>query len=706
VSECGSVSGNSAIRGVSSRWIGSVHDLGLDVEWRAAFVDAGQHVAAAPDTVVVDAGGDLCAGVIDHHSGSPSACSAASLVIAHADLVHTHLVAPWIEEARRREIRGFRWRPTVVTHRAPDFDAIAAVAIVRQLVEQGALPEWCQALAAYATEVDQGHETIRFEDGGPELYTLVLMLSELGASHVCELAASVLPEPVASPDAARLFLGLQLVRLWIDALADAGPLAPCDFRRIRLPSSDPVVARLSAVLEAELGRFMLACDEGYVRLVLDDGLITVPARDRAGLLRIRAAVSGSADERHRSTCAKHFLRSGLMFGAQIPLTVIRLPGPVPDRSRWIIAVDPNVRVSGTSPSLRGLGISLEVEEQRRRGGIDGAGNTSRLGTARFEFAPGIADPWYDGRGHQLTIVDSPREGTVLGEGDILRILRSRFWEPEVSECTFESWRDDEVSPSNAARLVAPGTFARLEELIDFVDCQRSTLSATNVLVAVDCSERWGMEPVARAAHRIAGSGALEIDLGGLRAFVGSRGVFLHADGGVDPGILECIRAELHRAESLLRHLRQVDREIASGSAHDGATVRTSHVRRVAEYYHQLGQRSSPEALQVAAALAEVHAIEQRVRGIGELLERLDDVSERLRGTQLNLIVVVLGAAGLLQVLAAVIELMNVRDQWPWAPWSVAVLTVGLLLVMLVVATRWGRRLLLRIRWVRELVGGG
>jgi len=181
---------------------------------------------------------------------------------------------------------------------------------------------------------------------------------------------------------------------------------------------------------------------------------------------------------------------------------------------------------------------------------------------------------------------------------------------------------------------------------------------------------------------------------------------VHADGGVDPRVLECIRTEVHRAESLLRHLRRVDREIAGGKAHGSATDRTTHVQRVAEYYHRLGQRSSPEALQVAAALAEVHAIEQRVRGIGELLERLDDVGERVRGTQLNLIVVVLGLAGLLQVLAAAIDLMIVRDEWPWAPWAVAGLTVGLLLVMLVVATRWGRRFLLHVRWVRELVGGG
>jgi hypothetical protein len=36
------------------------------------------------------------------------------------------------------------------------------------------------------------------------------------------------------------------------------------------------------------------------------------------------------------------------------------------------------------------------------------------------------DPWYDGRSplHQYTIIDSPRDGTVIGMEDILSILYS------------------------------------------------------------------------------------------------------------------------------------------------------------------------------------------------------------------------------------------------------------------------------------------
>ena len=33
-----------------------------------------------------------------------------------------------------------------------------------------------------------------------------------------------------------------------------------------------------------------------------------------------------------------------------------------------------------------------------------------------------SDPWYDGRGHRYTIVDSPNEGTVLTAEEIERIF--------------------------------------------------------------------------------------------------------------------------------------------------------------------------------------------------------------------------------------------------------------------------------------------
>jgi hypothetical protein len=694
----------SSIRGVSSRWLGAVQDLGIRVEWRAAFVGAGQRVTSAPDTVAIDVGGDLAPGVIDHHAGLPAACSAAALVVERPDLVHSHLVGPWIEESRHRDIRGLPWQPTIVTHRAPDFDSIAGIAIVRRLVEHGDLPDWCHALAGYATEVDQGRELLSIDSGRRELYPLVLTLSVLGSDELMEVARIAGGIELDSEDAARLSVGLELVRLWADPVACGGPMVPAGAARRRLPADHPIVARLDEELGRDLDRFCLARDEGHVRLLPGDGLVSVPARDGDTTVRLRAAVSASADRRHRSSCGKHFLRSGAALPHRAQLTVMRGTA-APGRHRWIISVDPGGDVAGGPGCLRGLGVSLEAEEQRRRGGFDGAGNAARRGATRFEFAPGIADPWYDGRGHLLTIVDSPRDGSVLEEADVLRVLRSRFWEPEVAACELVIWRDAADGPIPSHAEAECGGRARLGEAVEHAIDRGGSLGASNVLLAVACSERWGLDPIRQAARRVAGVGARELEFDGIRIFVGPHGVLLQASGGAIPSVRSDVRAELDRVERILRHMRRMDREIAAGQVRGTSDVRTAHVREVSRY-HGSGHQSSPEGSRVAAVLAEVHSLEERIRGIGELLSRLDDMDERARGTQLNLIVIVLGLAGMLQAAAAVVELAGWHEAYPWVVTVLLVVSGVMFVGAAVAAFGRGRMWLLGIPWIRGLVGAG
>ena len=84
--------------------------------------------------------------------------------------------------------------------------------------------------------------------------------------------------------------------------------------------------------------------------------------------------------------------------------------------RCILSVAPE-----SEASLRGLGESLDEKESQRR--IDLHGFDDRVRNARGEMLdprPGYAnsDPWYDGRGHNYTIVDSPHGGTVLTADEI------------------------------------------------------------------------------------------------------------------------------------------------------------------------------------------------------------------------------------------------------------------------------------------------
>jgi hypothetical protein len=92
-----------------------------------------------------------------------------------------------------------------------------------------------------------------------------------------------------------------------------------------------------------------------------------------------------------------------------------------DRGRCILSVRP-----GDGVSLHGLGALLDQAESARRRVLDGVDDRlvdPATGQPK-PFRPGYtnSDPWYDGRAHDDSIVDSPRSGTVLTAEEIERIL--------------------------------------------------------------------------------------------------------------------------------------------------------------------------------------------------------------------------------------------------------------------------------------------
>ncbi len=89
--------------------------------------------------------------------------------------------------------------------------------------------------------------------------------------------------------------------------------------------------------------------------------------------------------------------------------------------RCLLSVRP-----GDGVSLRGLGALLDQAEAARRQelyGVDDRAVDLKTGEpkpARSGYPN--SDPWYDGRAHGDTIVDSPRSGTVLTADEIERIV--------------------------------------------------------------------------------------------------------------------------------------------------------------------------------------------------------------------------------------------------------------------------------------------
>jgi hypothetical protein len=103
-------------------------------------------------------------------------------------------------------------------------------------------------------------------------------------------------------------------------------------------------------------------------------------------------------------------------GGFVALSVFHAEGPRQVR-RCVLSVRPDAGVS-----LRGLGALLDEAEAARRREVHGADDrvtdpaTGEARPARPGY--GNADPWYDGRAHEYTIVDSPRAGTLLTAEEI------------------------------------------------------------------------------------------------------------------------------------------------------------------------------------------------------------------------------------------------------------------------------------------------
>lgn len=711
--------------------IGAGKDLGLSIRWRFAFAPPGSTISRSTDVLCLDVGGRLELGVIDHHQGEPGATSTARLVHDHPDLVHEHLVGPWIASARTSELKGRPWSPTVLLHEHPDFDAIASTVLAMHLVEEGAFPDSARSLVAYADRVDQGAERPRLPEQRFDLYPLILMLQHLPRDDR-DRDAKGLPSSMptrkelariagrdelgdladAGHDESTLRLGMMLVRRWL-----ARPGRPGDREALhRLSKDDPLAARIAEAIEEDWSRFAQAIARDRVRF----GTVLLPSIDPLGEpVEVPSAVLPLPPTREvmgAIACDKIYLRVGLAPSApratagaadqpdaappaRSPFTVIEKPfgppagevadprpGDPPRRSRWIIALDEasSAVEPASRASLRGLGASLEWAEQRKRRRL--AGVPRREGPSRFPEFPGIADPWYDGRGHRWTIVDSPHDGTVLDQGEVEEIIASRFWEPEVESVSAWLWTPTRVPcsgfPKEVMRLGA--TVDRMRDLLQSVvdarlhpdpssSMQRPTALSRSAdaapplfgLIAMHLHPGWSEESLHARLRDLLGGSPQAHRLAVGRAFVGPRAAVVlldRPDQRFEPDPL------LDRLFRLVHDLAAIDDragrlngiELEGDTIGVGRDLRMRFVKASAEYRAQpplatADQRSLREAVERAIDL------DQHLAATGILLEHLDDDAQRTLDSRLNRLVVVLALFGIVEVLT--ITLAAIETAW-------------------------------------------
>jgi hypothetical protein len=359
-----------------------------------AFVGMGElaPVADSPrDRLYLDVGNGLRAGVIDHHQDS--AGSTAGLVLAHPELVAGSV------NPRRGSDDPF----TIVLHALPDLDCIASAFLAVRYLSEGTFPEGAEALAHYVAKVDEGSFGLSRDNPFTLYSALIQRFNRLirlpwNSDHECWRQLVVGGLTMVDYTLRQVVTrGIALPA--VDAFACPDLIEPGDrgevmedLKRYRCKLDDP---------GTHARQFRLALPGRYGGVVELEALLARDVQnpeDPDHCLFFKDWARGDAER-----CPTE--------GGFAALCVWATEGPRRPR-RAIISVTP-----GCGASLKGLGERLEQAESARRKAAYGA-DDRLIDPASGEPKtprPGYpnADPWYDGRTHGHTIVDSPRSGTLL-----------------------------------------------------------------------------------------------------------------------------------------------------------------------------------------------------------------------------------------------------------------------------------------------------
>jgi len=431
--------------------------MGLEVRWRFAFVAPGSVVQPTLDAVYLDAGSKLTAGILDQHQDGALADCTAELVARYPAYVYDHLMLDWLRRERDGvNLKGRNWAPVLVTHRAPDFDALVASYLCMRLVEDGELPSHAKALVEYTALVDQGR--YRVDLARPETAT--------HAIHMAYLTIQSLPAPKGSDrNEWCLRQGLTLLGVALEQVAAARAAAGSRglWAGTGLLPGEPGVGgwrehpdfvAVAEALDGDRAVFEQDREGAFVGSLALPGADGGPPLDKVPALVLRRP--------SKSKLNKYWARAEghAYFVCPYEKAGEAQRTPVDGEARFarvILSLDPNWRdpASGRKPTLRGLGYRLELAEarwRREREGGDCRGRVPRWDDGACDNS----DPWYDGRGHDHTIVDSPAGGTFLPYARVEAIATSPFWKVPVQQLSLSLIEPLDTAPASSnLRSVEP-----------------------------------------------------------------------------------------------------------------------------------------------------------------------------------------------------------------------------------------------------------
>jgi len=373
------------------------------------FVFAGGSPSAArgavPDRLFLGVGNDLRPGVIDQHQLHAYGGSTTRLVVSNPDFA--------TGAVQRESDPGAPF--TIVLHEAPDFDSVASAYLAIALLSTGEFPPGAEALARYADKIDEGSigHTLSHPFAPYAAYMQLLnRYARLGrqADHASWREC--------------VQQGLDLIAYVLDHSLRAGTALPA-VDAFACPDLFDLDDRQDVLADVKRYQGKLADPATRARQVR----LSLPGQfgGRVDVDTLMVRDVQNPDDPDRCIFFKDWARSdrerspgGEGF---LGLSVFMSESPRHAR-RCILSVTPD-----SGASLRGLAALLDGAESERRKQVYGEDDrvTDPATGSRKPPRAGYdnADPWYDGRAHGFTIVDSPRSGTLLA-ADAIEAIFMKF----------------------------------------------------------------------------------------------------------------------------------------------------------------------------------------------------------------------------------------------------------------------------------------
>ena len=369
----------------------ALNDFGISLAWKFKKVSSSFLVEPSVGTIYCDLGGKLTAGIIDPHGRGHQSATAAVAAMPH--LVLNHLLGPLNQAFNSgQKIHCEQLEFTFAVSRN-HWDGLCCFVLCDHLVRTGKMPTWSQALVESANLVDHGKVVLAENQSTAPLLLFYALISKFN-ENVRDVIIN----------------GSQLIKLVGSYQTDG----------IENPFLNPIPNQPEFLEFLELGKYNDE-DLKIFKTDLDSAdifKVSLPSSDEDSVSFEEKEIDCLMFlEPPSSRLFVHWSR----FNDDYDLLVVPSANTAEPSTinRWTISVNPKSRLN-----LRRLGYMLEQEERKIRE-EDTRGGRPRWNDSEYSDN---SDPWYDGRDHDFTLVDSPRSGTLLRDPNFIkRILQSRFY---------------------------------------------------------------------------------------------------------------------------------------------------------------------------------------------------------------------------------------------------------------------------------------